>query len=413
MGFCIVFNVGLSASKYQGMSDAHSDVVAYGNFVVSVIFLLEAAMKLYSWGMRIYFRNGWNRFDFVVVVGGILNMYEFFFKSGYVIVVGVGRLARIARMSRLITKSKELRKFFRTFITALPAILNICFLLVIIVFNFAYIGKTYLANIKFQSTLNHMINYRTFSSSVVVLLQFLTGDAWDKVMHDMSLSDPECTNNENGFDDCGYTSMSPVYTLVYLVIVTYVILSMFIAVILDNFSIVFSSAEREIALVLPKHELEAFQEQWNIVDKKRKGYIPLPKVRQLIQKFKELKLLIGLSRYQGLHRRTMYAIAMAWLEEKAKVRGKKKERSDFVRFRDVLQAFAHASVEEDCLSEVDCTVRLFKESEQCLVAARDLIKSTYKRFQIRKLIMGARAGSVCRASTKPAIQENADVQSVP
>jgi hypothetical protein len=40
-----------------------------------VVFTLEAAMKLVAFGPGLYFKEGWNRFDFVVVVVSLLGLF--------------------------------------------------------------------------------------------------------------------------------------------------------------------------------------------------------------------------------------------------------------------------------------------------------------------------------------------------
>jgi hypothetical protein len=43
------------------------------NYIFSIIFFIEAVLKLIAYGDT-YFQNAWNRFDFFVVVSSILDI---------------------------------------------------------------------------------------------------------------------------------------------------------------------------------------------------------------------------------------------------------------------------------------------------------------------------------------------------
>lgn len=43
------------------------------NLVFTVIFIIEAIMKLVAYGIKGYFYSGWNKFDFFVVITSILD----------------------------------------------------------------------------------------------------------------------------------------------------------------------------------------------------------------------------------------------------------------------------------------------------------------------------------------------------
>lgn len=65
----IVANVILLACEYEGMADAYAEGLDTGNMVFTIIFALEAFVKISALFPREYFKNKWNVFDFTVARG--------------------------------------------------------------------------------------------------------------------------------------------------------------------------------------------------------------------------------------------------------------------------------------------------------------------------------------------------------
>jgi voltage-dependent calcium channel L type alpha-1D len=71
------------------------------NEIFTAIFAIEAIMKIVGFGSR-YFKDGWNVFDLIIVVGSVVGI----FISAFLNVSGAGattalRTFRIARMFKL------------------------------------------------------------------------------------------------------------------------------------------------------------------------------------------------------------------------------------------------------------------------------------------------------------------------
>ena len=62
------------ALSYEGMSAGYEKGLTYANLVFTAIFILEAALKMLGLGITGYWFNGWNRFDFFVVLTSILDL---------------------------------------------------------------------------------------------------------------------------------------------------------------------------------------------------------------------------------------------------------------------------------------------------------------------------------------------------
>jgi voltage-gated sodium channel len=97
------------------------------NMVVAV-FIIEAALRLIAVYPRPqkYFRDGWNCFDFAIIILSVLPTTGQFST--------IARLIRLLRITRLITKSTELRTIVSTLVRSIPSIFNILILLSILFF---------------------------------------------------------------------------------------------------------------------------------------------------------------------------------------------------------------------------------------------------------------------------------------
>jgi len=97
-------------------------VVSYLNVSFTAIFCIEAIIKIIA--LRcMYFKDKWNLFDLTIVMASFLTIGLDF--SGIAKAVKVGsstsviRTFRIAKVLRLIKRSKSLRHIFKTFIVSL------------------------------------------------------------------------------------------------------------------------------------------------------------------------------------------------------------------------------------------------------------------------------------------------------
>jgi voltage-gated sodium channel len=68
-------------------------------------FLLEAMVKIYALGRRQYFGNGWNRFDFIIIIGSLPAVIADFVPipdTSLLIILRIFRLVRLIRFIRFV-----------------------------------------------------------------------------------------------------------------------------------------------------------------------------------------------------------------------------------------------------------------------------------------------------------------------
>ncbi|VDM00091.1 unnamed protein product [Schistocephalus solidus] len=71
---CIVFNTILMALDQPDKSEQMAAFLRRANYFFTVIFSLEALLKLIAVGSKMYFADSWNRFDFVVVLFSLIEI---------------------------------------------------------------------------------------------------------------------------------------------------------------------------------------------------------------------------------------------------------------------------------------------------------------------------------------------------
>jgi len=65
---CIVLNTICMALTWHGEPEGIAAYLAHFNLAFNIIYTVEAGIKLIAFG-RDYFADGWNNFDFVIVIG--------------------------------------------------------------------------------------------------------------------------------------------------------------------------------------------------------------------------------------------------------------------------------------------------------------------------------------------------------
>jgi len=242
--------------------DPYTDVIAQMNVIFVLVFNIEAIMKLFAMHCN-YFYDAWNCFDFVCVfVGDIILIIEGTVGGSELgTTVNTFRIFRIARLFRLVRFLKGLNQLVHAFMLSVPKLCNVGLILFLLLYLYAVLGINLFAKIGYIGGMHgDQAHFRSFSGAISVLVRSMTGEAWNEIMHELSKSqfdyesimDIKCVSkmtitkdnfasldldNDGVVDapnECG-TWLAKVYFLTYTISVTFVILNLFIAVILDGF----------------------------------------------------------------------------------------------------------------------------------------------------------------------------------
>ncbi|XP_076012644.1 sodium channel, voltage gated, type VIII, alpha subunit b isoform X3 [Genypterus blacodes] len=247
-----------------------TEVVLYWvNFIFIVVFTCEFVLKLFAL-RHYYFTNGWNIFDVVVVILSIVGMFladliEKYFVSPTLF--RVIRLARIGRILRLIKGAKGIRTLLFALMMSLPALFNIGLLLFLVMFIFSIFGMSNFGYVKHGAGIDDMYNFETFGNSMIILFMITTSAGWDGLLLPILNYPPDCdvlleNAGTPATGNCGNPSVGIFFFVMYIIISFLIVVNMYIAIILENFSV----ATEESADPLSEDDFETFYEIWEKFD---------------------------------------------------------------------------------------------------------------------------------------------------
>jgi hypothetical protein len=290
---CIVLNTVVMAMSYWGMSHEYSSVLSVINYVFAAIFTFEAVIKLVGLGVSGYFSSRWNTFDFTVVLltdVGILLEVTTPVQVGPI--ATIVRTIRIGRVFRLAKRARTLQRLFDTFILTLPQFANIGLLLLLLLVIYSILGVQLFASLAWGDNITAQANFQTFGGAIMMMMRFATGEAWNSIMHDAAAAPDGCVPDYSevpwaerikicGFGDdpeynppaceppngCGASASYPFF-LSFTLLITFIFLNLFIAVILERFDL--SSEEEEDdegdATRLSDAQFEHLKQKWMLFD---------------------------------------------------------------------------------------------------------------------------------------------------
>ena len=156
----ILSNTIVLAIKWYAMPKVVVDVINVLNYTFSIIFTIEAIIKLWAMG-RNYFKDSWNIFDFIVVVGTwiVIIVLAQSDEDGVQILGTILRTLRIGRIFRIVKRAPSIQIIFQTLIEALPAIASLGLLLGLLFFMYAVIGIGSFGAVTLQDNMNYHTNF--------------------------------------------------------------------------------------------------------------------------------------------------------------------------------------------------------------------------------------------------------------
>jgi hypothetical protein len=109
---CIVVNTICMTITWHRQPASLTTAMETVNSVFTVVYTIEAAIKIYIHRCY-YFSDGWNRFDFVIVVSAWIGIVvEQLFKIAVGDLVTIMRTFRISRVFKMVKSWRPLRKIF-------------------------------------------------------------------------------------------------------------------------------------------------------------------------------------------------------------------------------------------------------------------------------------------------------------
>ena len=201
----IVNGVILGLETSDTIDGRYGHWLRMGNEAALGVFIVEAALKMLALWPRSwrYFRDGWNIFDFAVIVFALVPATGQF--------AMIARLARLLRVVRLISAIRDLRLIVAALVRAIPSVGHVIMLMSIVVYIYAIMGFH----------LFHEIDparWGNLGLSVLTLFNIITLDGWTQVMNAAMRHYP----------------WAWLYFVSFVVVGTFVVINMFIAIIINS-----------------------------------------------------------------------------------------------------------------------------------------------------------------------------------
>ncbi len=173
--------------------------------IVLLVFILEAAIKIIAEYPRVdrYFRNPWNIFDFTILILSFLPASGSFATAA--------RLARILRVTRLISAVPELRIIICTLLKSLPGMMHIILLLGILFYIYGILGIYLFRDLDPE-------HWGSLGKALLTLFGIVTLEGWVDIMENL----------------LPYSPHSWLFFVSLIILGTFMFINLFVAVVINN-----------------------------------------------------------------------------------------------------------------------------------------------------------------------------------
>jgi len=223
--FILINGVILGMETSPALVERYGGLMHLGNHVILGIFILEAMLKMLAVAPQVqrYFQDGWNVFDFSVIVFSLIPATGEF--------AMIARLARLLRVVRLISTIPELRLIVSTLVRSIPSMIHVMTLMGVIFYIYAIMG--------YQLFHEHdPTHWRSLGISLLTLFRVVTLEDWTDVM----------------YTAMDFHPLSWIYFVSFVILGTFVVINLFIAVVINNLDE--AKAERLVELQGPVTQKE-------------------------------------------------------------------------------------------------------------------------------------------------------------
>ncbi len=205
IGLIVISAIVLGLETIEQIRSEYGSAMMQINRIILGLFMLEAAIKIIAVAPKFqrYFGSGWNVFDFSIIVFSLLPATGQF--------AMIARLARLLRVMRLISAVPKLRLIVTTLIRSLPSMGHVVLLMSVIFYIYAVSGY----HLFHEHDPEH---WRNLGISLLTLFRVVTLEDWTDVMYTAMEWHP----------------MAWMYFVSFVLVGTFVVVNLFIAVVLNN-----------------------------------------------------------------------------------------------------------------------------------------------------------------------------------
>ncbi len=206
--------------------EQYDGLLTLANRIILAIFIIEALLKMLALSPRPfdYFKDGWNIFDFTVIVFSLVPATGTF--------ALIARLGRLLRVLRLISTIEDLRLIVAALVRSIPSVGHVMMLMSIIVYIYAIVGIQL-----FQES--HPDKWGNIGLAILTLFEIITLEGWVEV-------------NNSAMETHPYAW---IYFVSFVIVGTFVVVNLFIAVVINNLDRAKEERLRELQPPASREEL--------------------------------------------------------------------------------------------------------------------------------------------------------------
>uniref|UniRef100_A0A914VUV0 Ion transport domain-containing protein n=1 Tax=Plectus sambesii TaxID=2011161 RepID=A0A914VUV0_9BILA len=268
--------------------------------IITLLFAVEIVLKMIAFTVSGFWQSRRNRVDLLITLLGLLWIVLHFVmaKTAKTVMGGedpsqlkkvtytLGYIVVVLRFFTIAGRKSTLKVLMLTVVMSMFRSFFIIMAMFLLVLFYAYGGTILFGMVKYGQAVNRHANFRSALDALVVLFRIVTGEDWNEIMHDCMRSPPNCIWEEGVAywqSDCGNYYGAIFYFCSFYLIITYIVLNLLVAIIMENFSLFYSSEEDAL---LSYADIRNFQQVWNIVDFEQKRSIPVRRVKFLLRLLK-------------------------------------------------------------------------------------------------------------------------------
>jgi voltage-gated sodium channel len=216
--------VGLET--YAHLAERHGALFDAVDTAVQVFFVAEILVRLLACWPRPhrFFADGWNVFDLAVVAASLLPQSGTF--------AMVARLARLLRVTRLVSAFPELRLIVSTMLRSIPSMGHVIMMLSLLLYVYGVLGVSLFRDLDAE-------HWGSLGTAWLTLFQMLTLEGWVEIQDKVLEARP----------------WAWIYFASFVFVAVFVVVNLFIAVVINNLEAAKLEQQADADTLSPHHGL--------------------------------------------------------------------------------------------------------------------------------------------------------------
>lgn len=232
-------NLIVMSVNYYEQPTLWGTVHSYLDIAFLAVYTLEALTLMFGFGVKSYVLNHWHKLDLLIIATGYLT---FVIPPASVSIVHIMKLLRVLRIFKLIRFASGVLNLLHTIYASMTQVFAISTLMLVVFIVYGIVGVELFGNASCSSangctTLDHMIKFETFGSSLLALAVIAGGDSFHDITRDLIRTPPACdASNTCTYNCCANTWLVHLYFDTFVLVMQFILLNTVVAVLTKNLS---------------------------------------------------------------------------------------------------------------------------------------------------------------------------------